>query len=105
MVLMLATVIAALSCDGFAFNIDASFKHKGFDVGSAFHASGLKTLIPTTVYASIFHHSIPVLCQPVKDKHSLKAVFGVGFMFTTLVYVAMGLLLGLYFGSAKGVSV
>lgn len=51
----------------------------------------------------IFHHSIPVLSQPVKNKHSLPAVFGVGFAFTTFVYVALGLVLGLYFGGANDV--
>ena len=50
--------------------------------------------------AGIFHYSIPVLAQPVKNKLSLKSIFAVGFAFTTFVYVALGVILALYFGDA-----
>lgn len=51
-------------------------------------------------FPGIFHHSIPVLSQPVKNKLSLNNVFGVGFAFTTAVYVALGLVLGMYFSGS-----
>ena len=54
--------------------------------------------------AGIFHYSLPILSQPVKDKTQLKSIFAVGFLFTTFVYVAIGVILGLYFGNAEPVS-
>jgi hypothetical protein len=104
MLMMVATVFAALSCDEYAFTVSApEFKHKSFENTGSFFASGLKTIIPTTVYASIFHYSIPMLSQPVKDKSQLPGIFAVGFGFTTFVYVALGVILGMYFGNADPV--
>jgi hypothetical protein len=55
------------------------------------------------VYASIFHYSIPMLSQPVKDKSQLPGIVAVGFGFTTFVYVALGVILGMYIGNADPV--
>lgn len=52
MALMLGTVVGALGCEGYAFELPG-FKHKGMHAGGAFYASGLQVLIPTTVYASM----------------------------------------------------
>lgn len=54
--------------------------------------------------AGIFHYSIPILSQPVKDKRQLKSIFAVGYAFTTFVYVTLGVILGMYFGKTQSVS-
>ena len=51
MALMLGNVFAALTCDKFAFDLPG-MEHKSLENTGLFFASGLKIIIPTTVYAS-----------------------------------------------------
>jgi hypothetical protein len=48
--------------------------------------------------AGIFHHSVPVLSQSVRDKSRLRSIFFVAFMITSAFYVAIGIVISLYFG-------
>lgn len=98
--LMSFTVLGAAGCDGMAFE-PATAKDPvihGFSSQDAFKWAGLSTLVPTAVYASIFHHSIPVLSQSVKDKSRLRSIFAVAFGVTTGFYVVIGMVISLYFG-------
>jgi hypothetical protein len=52
----------------------------------------------THPHTGIFHHSIPVLSQSVKDKSRLRSIFAVAFGITTGFYVVIGMIISLYFG-------
>jgi hypothetical protein len=36
---------------------------------------GLHIFVPISMYANVFHHAIPSLAQPVRDKASLHRIF------------------------------
>jgi hypothetical protein len=63
-----------------------------------FEFSGLATVMPVSIYAFIFHHSVPVLSEPVKDKKSLPVVFRAAFLIVGGAYVSLGLILAVWFG-------
>lgn len=65
-----------------------------------FNLSGLAVLIPISVYAFIFHHSVPILAQPLKDKKNIRSVFMMAFVITGVAYVAIGFLVALFFGES-----
>jgi len=47
-------------------------------------------MLPIAVFANIYHHSIPGLSEPVKDKTKLKYIFGVVFVFGAVAYSSIG---------------
>ena len=61
-------------------------------------AGGLSLIIPVALYAQIYHHSIPVLAEPVRDKTLLKKIFLAAFVLMGAFYVFLGVSLPLYFG-------
>lgn len=61
---------------------------------------GLALVFPVSIYSQIFHHSIPGLAYPVTDKKALPKVFGGVLLTTFSLYAGLGILVGLYFGSA-----
>lgn len=64
-----------------------------------FRVSGLGDLIPVCIYAFIFHHSVPILAQPLRNKYTIRRVFAVAFGITCVSYVSIGFLVAYYFGS------
>ena len=64
-----------------------------------FQFSGLHKMLPILVFALIFHHSIPGLSHPVRDKKQLRPIFQTSLAFSTFAYVALGLVLGWTFGT------
>lgn len=66
----------------------------------AFDWSGLSVVFPTAIYAQIFHHSVPGLVHPLKDKAKSPAIFSCVLLSTTLLYSSLGAAVGLYYGSS-----
>jgi len=62
-------------------------------------ASGLADLIPIAIYSQIFHHSIPGIVQPLRDKTMIAPIFAFVLLSTFTFYSTLGLLLSLYFGT------
>ncbi|GMH77050.1 hypothetical protein TL16_g07278 [Triparma laevis f. inornata] len=61
---------------------------------------GLYKMLPIAVYANIFHHSIPGLSSPVKDKSKLSMIFGSTFAFGMVAYGLIGGVVAWYFGDS-----
>jgi hypothetical protein len=61
--------------------------------------SGVVTLLPLAAFANIFHHSIPALAKPVKNKLSVGTIFVVSVFCCFLSYSFIGITLATYFGS------
>jgi hypothetical protein len=94
--MMTGTVLAGYSCTG-----GTVFAGEPVDYRAStplFDTNGLATVMPVSIYAFIFHHSVPILSQPVKDKRSLPTVFRYAFLIVGGAYVSLGLILAVYFG-------
>ena len=63
-----------------------------------FDFTGFYKLLPIAVYANIYHHSIPGLSHPVADKSKLGRIFQCVFIVMGVCYVAIGSVVGWYFG-------
>ena len=61
--------------------------------------AGLSTVFPVSIYSQIFHHSVPGLAHPLKDKRRLPAVFTSVLLTTFALYTGLGITVGLYYGS------
>jgi hypothetical protein len=96
--LLTGTVLAGYSCSDVTFAILPPNTHTPADTPLA-APSGLAALIPVCIYAFIFHHSVPILAQPVKNKRTLRSMFATAFGITGAAYVSIGFLVALYFGS------
>ena len=94
--LMTGTALGGYACDGIVF-ADMSKDHKPDT--PLFTFAGLSTVMPVSIYAFIFHHSVPILSQPVKDKTSLPKVFRYAFIIVGTAYASLGLILAIWFGS------
>jgi amino acid permease len=62
--------------------------------------NGLHIILPIALFANIFHHSIPSLSEPVRNKQSLHLIFLVTLLACSLAYTLIGVILTLYFGDA-----
>jgi amino acid permease len=65
---------------------------------SKFQPSRMYILLPVVTYANIFHHSIPALAQPVRDKTQVGNIFSATLSVCFVAYLAIGLSVALYFG-------
>ena len=63
-------------------------------------AAGLATVFPVSIYSQIFHHSVPGLSHPLRAKSQLPAVFSSVLLTTFSLYAALGITVGLYYGSS-----
>lgn len=93
--LLTGTVLAGFGCNGVVF-AELPPDHKPDT--PFFVPTGLSVLMPVSIYAFIFHHSVPVLAQPIADKKSLRSVFFAAFAITCAAYVSIGFIVALYFG-------
>ena len=78
---LVISVLAAFDCDGVAFR---GYAQHSLAQSSLADLSGLKIILPVAVFAQVFHSSIPVISQAVRDKSSLSRVFSVSFTITVL---------------------
>jgi hypothetical protein len=59
----------------------------------------LYLLLPMAAYATIFHHSIPSISQPVRDKLQLGRIFTATLLICFIAYTAMAIVISSYFGN------
>ena len=104
LVLMVATVsIAHMSGDMEFSSLTGSNNSSGdsstSSAAASFHPDKLYILMPIAGYAYIFHHSIPSLAYPVPREHqkSLSSIFSAAVMISCAAYVAVGVVVSLYF--------
>jgi len=97
MALLAGTTAAGFGCDGVVF-ADVAPGTEGTGVPLA-NAGGLGALIPTAVFAFVFHHSVPALSQPVAAKETLRSVFRTAFLIVGACYVGIGVAVAAFFGS------
>ena len=67
---------------------------------AAFNWSGLGTIFPICIFAQIFHHSVPGIAYPLKDKTSVPKVFSSCLFTMFVLYSGLSIVLALYFGTA-----
>lgn len=66
----------------------------------AFDWSNLGLIFPIAIYAQIFHHSVPGLSHPLKDKRESPRVFAGVIATTFALYTALGVSVALYYGAS-----
>jgi len=66
---------------------------------TAFDMGGFGIMFTTAVFSQLIQHSAPGLSQPVKDKRKLYWIFAGGLSSTCILYLLLGLMASLYFGS------
>jgi hypothetical protein len=94
--LLVITVLAGYACDGVVFaEVPPGHTPKGIALADP---NGLGAIFPVAIFAFIFHHSTPVLAQPIRDKKSVNRVFMAAFVICAVAYVLLGLVVGSYFG-------
>ncbi len=66
-----------------------------------FNYGGLGVMFSTSVFSQLFQHSVPGLTRPLSDQNKLKIpnIFGAALVTTSVLYIAIGCLSVLYFGS------
>ena len=64
----------------------------------------LYLLLPMAAYATIFHHSIPSISQPVKDKMQLGRIFTTTLVLCFVAYITMAIVIANYFGNETLIS-
>eukprot|EP01089_Gocevia_fonbrunei_P001393 TRINITY_DN1128_c0_g1_i1.p1 TRINITY_DN1128_c0_g1~~TRINITY_DN1128_c0_g1_i1.p1 ORF type:complete len:442 (+),score=46.07 TRINITY_DN1128_c0_g1_i1:161-1327(+) len=61
--------------------------------------NGFGIIFTTAVFSQLIQHSAPGLAQPIKDKKKVAWVFGGALTCTMILYMILGVLCALYFGS------
>lgn len=64
------------------------------------NSGGLHIILPISLFAYIFHHSIPSLSEPVVEKKQLNQIFILTLVCCCFAYTVIGVVLSLYFGDA-----
>jgi hypothetical protein len=98
-VLMVVFMVSTIASSHFWGNEDdfGSITRGSAEIPS-FDVSGIHHLLPIATFANIFHHSIPALSQPVRDKTKLAQIFSTTLCCCFLAYSCIGLSVSLYFG-------
>lgn len=96
-IVMVFTVICEMGRESHEVN---AFQQGSPGAGSnnAIDWSGLRVMLPIACYGYVFHHSIPALSEPVKDKSHLATIFNTALIFCFVSYCFIGILLSVYFG-------
>jgi hypothetical protein len=94
--LMTGTALGGYGCDGGVVFADMGTDHRPDT--PLFTFAGLSTVMPVSIYAFIFHHSVPILSEPIADKRALPAVFRAAFIIVGTAYATLGLVLAVWFG-------
>jgi len=66
----------------------------------AFDWANLGLVFPVAVYSQIFHHSVPGLQHPLKDKSKAPRIFVAVLATTFALYTALGITVAAYYGKA-----
>lgn len=61
--------------------------------------SGFASIFTTSIYAQLFHHSVPVLAHPITNKTHLRPMFICGLLTTMSLYIIIGLTASFFFGN------
>lgn len=96
-IFMVSSVAAAFDSDSEPFGNDTRNGHMSSHL---FELTGLHIILPISMFANMFHHSVPALSEPAKDKHALGNIFMTALMCCFIAYSLIGVSLSLYFGSA-----
>ena len=99
LICMIGTVIAASCQNANAFSNISSSDAGVIEMTYSSNPKKLYILLPIAAYANIFHHSIPSLSQPVKEKSQLSAIFAAASLVCLVGYAAVGISVSMYFGS------
>lgn len=104
-VLMLGSVVFAFAAPDSPFNPpeDVDAPHV-LSQEPLVNLGGLHIILPITVYANMFHHSIPALSEPAQNKRHLGFMFATALFFCFIMYSFIGATLALYFGADINVS-
>ena len=94
-VMVLTIVVAHVSGSEGAFGPELGESHQS---APAWQPSNIYILLPIAAYANIFHHSIPSLAHPVRNKSSLGRVFSTALLISWAAYAGIGLVISVYFG-------
>mmetsp|Transcript_17329 Transcript_17329/g.29304 ORF Transcript_17329/g.29304 Transcript_17329/m.29304 type:complete len:427 (+) Transcript_17329:273-1553(+) len=62
-----------------------------------FHVDQLDVFLPVATFAFIFHHSVPVLSEPIADKQTLGKMFSLALVGACVGYTVMAACVSLYF--------
>ena len=94
---MLFTITIAFSKENQPF---LEFNHVDIHHSSLLRADYTKLyiLLPIAAYANVFHHSIPALSHPVRDKSKLTIIFIYTTLFCLCAYSLIGCIISSYFG-------
>lgn len=95
-VFMVATVSLAFGNDNEPFG--EGTKNPDFS-SNMIKFEGLHLILPVSVYANAFHHSIPTLSEPVADKTKLVSIFSTTLGCCFVSYTIIGSVLAIYFGN------
>jgi amino acid permease len=60
---------------------------------------GLGTILPSAVFASAFHHSLPALVYPIENKKHLGGIFDAALLIACACYVTVSVVVAYHFGS------
>jgi hypothetical protein len=63
-----------------------------------FSWSGFGSIFSVAVFSQLAHHSVPILCQPVRNKRDITKILFAGLLTTFLGYTLIGVITTLYFG-------
>merc|ERR1719223_786038 len=107
--LMVGTVLVAWYCEDNEFRGEVNDDHEiAIPSNRNFDELGLTDvkfermylLLPIAAYASIFHHSVPSLSEPVEDKSKLPFIFNTALIVACISYLAIGGVISTVMGDA-----
>jgi hypothetical protein len=92
--LMVSTVSIAMFSDFFRFS-NAPIAPYG---ASAIDFSNIYIILPIAAYANIFHHSIPSLSHPVREKDKLGSIYLIAIGLCFIAYSSIAISTSIFFG-------
>ncbi len=61
--------------------------------------SGFSIIFSVAIFSQIFHSTIPIIAQPMKNKSHLPTVFTAAICTTFMLYTILGVIVALYYGA------
>lgn len=97
--IMVSTTIIAAVTDGEDFGSMPEIGNDPAENALRFHLGKIYVLLPIAAYAYIFHHSVPALSEPVRDRNSLGRIFSTALFIAFSGYSLLGICVCVYFGA------
>eukprot|EP01039_Chlorochromonas_danica_P005395 gene5395-5933_t len=94
---MCLTTLFASSSDSNDFALTES-QSSGESIWQKVDWYNIYTLLPVAAYAYIFHHSVPSLEYPVREKKSMINLFSTAIVISMVLYILVGAVVSAYFG-------